>query len=170
MSSFGRSLRVGLSAISFSAALQKDAASIPNATCKKRVVLFHSSAPVETSPLWRLKKNKVLKGRQTVPELVEGNLSKAVCHFDRLSDRILSTQLYQTLTADSQLSILNSSVPQFLNFGVIPKNTSKLIPGIGRESTERYSSLKRLLTAPFIEKSAHLHETVFSNAILLIKY
>ena len=31
---------------------------------KKRVVLFHSSAPVETSPLWRLIKNKVLKGRQ----------------------------------------------------------------------------------------------------------
>ena len=59
---------------------------------------------------------------------------------------------------------------QFLNFGVIPKNTSKLIPGIGRDNTERYSSLKRLLTAPLIENSAHLHETVFSKEILLMKY
>ena len=65
---------------------------------------------------------------------------------------------------------LSSSVPQFLNFGVIPKNTSKLIPGIGRDKTERYSSLKRLLTAPLIENSALLHETVFSKEILLMKY
>ena len=56
------------------------------------------------------------------------------------------------------------------HFGVIPKNTSKLIPGIGRDKTERYSSLKRLLIAPLMEKSAHLHETTFSKAILLMKY
>ena len=36
--------------------LAKDAAPIPNATCKKKIRPFYSTAPVETSPLWRLKK------------------------------------------------------------------------------------------------------------------
>ena len=88
----------------------------------------------------------------TAPELVEGSY-----HFDKLSDQLI---------ANFQFSVFNFH----LNFGVIPKNTSKLIPGIGRDNTERYSSLKRLLTAPLIEMSAHLYDMVFSNAILLIKY
>ena len=47
---------------------------------------------------------------------------------------------------------------------------SKFIPGIGRESTERYSSLKRLLIVPFNERSAQRNEKSFSSEILLIKY
>ena len=89
----------------------------------------------------------------TAPELVEGSY-----HFDKLSDQLIANFQFSTFSF------------QFLNFGVIPKNTSKLIPGIGRDNTERYSSLKRLLTAPLIEMSAHLYDMVFSNAILLIKY
>ena len=47
---------------------------------------------------------------------------------------------------------------------------SKFIPGIGRESTERYSSLNRLLTAPFSESSAHFNEIPFSKVRLFMKY
>ena len=47
---------------------------------------------------------------------------------------------------------------------------SKLIPGIGRESTERYSSLKMLLTVPLIERSAQRNGNSFSSEMLLIKY
>ena len=53
---FGKA--AGLSAISFSATLQKDAAAIPNAPCKKKSRSFYSSPLVETSPLWRLIKQK----------------------------------------------------------------------------------------------------------------
>ena len=56
------------------------------------------------------------------------------------------------------------------HFGVMPIKNSKFIPGIGRERTERYSSLKRLLTAPFSEISAQLNDSPFSRVILLIKY
>ena len=97
-------------------------------------------------------------------------LSSSVPQFLNSSiPQFLNPSIPQSLSS-SIPQFLNSSVPQFLNFGVIPKNTSKLIPGIGRDKTERYSSLKRLLTAPLIEKSAHLHETVFSKEILLMKY
>ena len=53
--------------------------------------------------------------------------------------------------------------------GVIDRNISKLMPGIGLESTDRYSSLKRLFTAPLMEKSAHLKAKDFSSEILDIK-
>ena len=56
------------------------------------------------------------------------------------------------------------------HFGVMPKKISKFIPGIGRESTDRYSSLKRLFMEPFRERSAQRVENVFSNVILLMKY
>ena len=56
------------------------------------------------------------------------------------------------------------------HFGVIPINISKLIPGIGRESTERYSSLKRLLIVPFSDRSAHLNASTFSSEMFDIKY
>ena len=56
------------------------------------------------------------------------------------------------------------------HLGVIPRKNSKFIPGIGRESTERYSSSKRLFTAPLSERSAHASEKRFSRVMLLIKY
>ena len=52
----------------------------------------------------------------------------------------------------------------------MPMKISKFMPGIGRESTERYSSLNRLLTAPLSDRSAHLSDTVRSSDMLLIKY
>ena len=51
---------------------------------------------------------------------------------------------------------------------LIPRNISKLIPGMGRERTERYSSLKRLFTHPFTFMSAHLNANCFSTVRLLI--
>ena len=57
-----------------------------------------------------------------------------------------------------------------LHLGVMPRNISKLIPGIGRESTERYSSSKRLFIDPLSEMSAHLNTNTFSSEMLLIKY
>ncbi len=47
------------------------------------------------------------------------------------------------------------------HLGVIPIKNSKLIPGIGRDNTERYSSSKRLLTVPFKDKSAQRSENPF---------
>ena len=55
-------------------------------------------------------------------------------------------------------------------WGVRDRNISKLIPGMGRERTERYSSLKRLLIAPFTERSAHLKLNSFSRDMFDIKY
>ena len=48
-------------------------------------------------------------------------------------------------------------------------NISKLMPGIGRDRTERYSSLKRLLIVPFSERSAQRSDSSFSSEMLLIK-
>lgn len=56
------------------------------------------------------------------------------------------------------------------HFGVIPIKNSQFILGIGRERTERYSSLKRLLIVPLTDTSAHLNEKLFSREMLLIKY
>ena len=56
-----------------------------------------------------------------------------------------------------------------LKWGVMERNISKLIPGMGRESTERYSSLKRLLTAPLIDRSAHLNVNPFSREMFDMK-
>lgn len=56
------------------------------------------------------------------------------------------------------------------HLGVMPMNISKLMPGIGRDSTDRYSSLKRLLTVPLSERSAHLTESTFSSEMFDIKY
>ena len=52
----------------------------------------------------------------------------------------------------------------------MPMNTSKLIPGIGRDNTERYSSLKRLLTVPLSERSAHFMLKTLSNDMFDMKY
>ena len=56
------------------------------------------------------------------------------------------------------------------HFGVMPMKIPKLMPGIGRDKTERYSSLKRLFIVPLSERSAHLKWRLFSMAMLLIKY
>ena len=52
----------------------------------------------------------------------------------------------------------------------MPIKNSTFIPGMGRERTERYSSSKRLFTAHFNERSAHLNEKPFSKVTLFIKY
>ena len=44
------------------------------------------------------------------------------------------------------------------------------MPGIGRERTDKYSSLKRLLIVPFSERSAHLNSNTFSREMFDIKY
>ena len=49
-------------------------------------------------------------------------------------------------------------------------NNSKLMPGIGLDSTDKYSSLNKLLIAPFSDKSAHLVVIPFSIVRLFIKY
>ena len=54
--------------------------------------------------------------------------------------------------------------------GVMEMNISKLIPGIGRERTDRYSSLKRLLMVPLMESSAQRRDIVRSKEMLLMKY
>lgn len=41
---------------------------------------------------------------------------------------------------------------------------------MGRDNTERYSSLKRLFIVPFNDRSAHLNDKPFSKVTLLIKY
>ena len=66
----------------------------------------------------------------------------------------------------------NEAAPvcNFYHLGVMPIKNSKLMPGIGRESTERYSSFSRLFTAPLSDRSAHLSDTVRSRDMLLIKY
>lgn len=49
----------------------------------------------------------------------------------------------------------------FHHLGVIPTKISKLTPGIGRDSTDRYSSLKILFIEPFKDKSSHLNDVFF---------
>lgn len=49
----------------------------------------------------------------------------------------------------------------FPNLGVMPMNISKLMPGMGRDNTERYSSSNRLLMLPFSDRSAHRKESCF---------
>ena len=52
----------------------------------------------------------------------------------------------------------------------MPRKISKLMPGIGRERTDRYSSSKRLFIEPLRLKSAHDEENLFSKEMLFIKY
>ena len=52
----------------------------------------------------------------------------------------------------------------------MPINISKFMPGIGRDSTDRYSSSNRLFTEPFRLRSAHERLIFFSRDMLLIKY
>ena len=52
----------------------------------------------------------------------------------------------------------------------MPIKNSKLILGIGRDKTERYSSLNKLLTAPFNDSSTPFKELPLSRVKLLIKY
>jgi hypothetical protein len=56
------------------------------------------------------------------------------------------------------------------HLGVMPMKNSKLMPGMGRDSTDKYSSLKRLLMAAFNEMSAQAGEHLFSSVTLLMKY
>lgn len=58
----------------------------------------------------------------------------------------------------------------FYHLGVMPRNSWKLMPGIGRESTDKYSSLKRLFMLNFNEISDQENCRSFSMVILLIKY
>ena len=57
-----------------------------------------------------------------------------------------------------------------LHLGVMPINISKLMPGIGRDNTERYSSLKRLLIVPLSDSSAHFSVSTFSSEMFDMKY
>ena len=56
------------------------------------------------------------------------------------------------------------------HLGVMPTNISKLMSGIGRDKTDRYSSLKRLFMVPFSERSAHLNDSTFSSEMFDMKY
>ena len=49
----------------------------------------------------------------------------------------------------------------FRNLGVMPMNISKLMPGMGRDNTERYSSSNRLLMLPFSDRSAPSERELF---------
>ena len=50
----------------------------------------------------------------------------------------------------------------------MPTKNWKLIRGIGRARTERYSSLKRLLITPLSDQSAHEQWRDFSRETLLM--
>ena len=52
----------------------------------------------------------------------------------------------------------------------MPMKNSKFIPGMGLDKTERYSSLNKLLIAPFNDNSAHLVVTPLSRVTLFMKY
>lgn len=57
----------------------------------------------------------------------------------------------------------------FPHLGRMSRNISKFIPGIGRPSTETYSSSKRFLTAALAEKSAQRAENSFSSVTSFIR-
>ena len=56
----------------------------------------------------------------------------------------------------------------YLNSGVMLMKNSKLILGIGLDSTDRYSSLNKLFITPFKDNSACFNETCRSNVRLLM--
>ncbi len=56
----------------------------------------------------------------------------------------------------------------FPHFGRMPMKNSAFMRGIGRPSTDRYSSLKRLLTVAFSVRSAHPNAISRSSDTLLI--
>ncbi len=56
----------------------------------------------------------------------------------------------------------------FPHFGRMPMKNSAFMRGMGRPSTDRYSSLKRLLTVAFSVRSAHPNAISRSNDTLLI--
>ena len=56
------------------------------------------------------------------------------------------------------------------HLGRMSRKISKFKRGMGRASTERYSSLSRFLTAALTEKSAHGTAKSFSTDISFIKY
>ena len=62
------------------------------------------------------------------------------------------------------------SAAEHYHLGVMPRNISKLMPGMGRDKTDRYSSLKRLLMTPLRDISAQRNEKPFSSDMLLMKY
>ena len=57
----------------------------------------------------------------------------------------------------------------FPHLGRMSRNISKFIPGMGRPSTETYSSSKRFLTAALTEKSAQRTENSFSRVTSFIR-
>ena len=52
----------------------------------------------------------------------------------------------------------------------MPTKNSKFIPGIGRDSTVTYRSLKRFLTASESDRSAHLKHSPFDKVTSFMKY
>ena len=52
--------------------------------------------------------------------------------------------------------------------GLMSRNTSKFMRGIGRESTDWYSSFNRFLTESFTEKYAQLNVKSFSSEASLM--
>lgn len=97
---------------------------------------------------------------------------------------VVFTYLFNLISTIIHEIILGNMFPKFLilyrvlhasqfvvyHLGVIPINISKLMPGIGRDNTDRYSSSNRLFIVPFSEMSAHLNDCTFSSVILLMKY
>ena len=57
----------------------------------------------------------------------------------------------------------------FPHLGWMSRNISKFIPGMGRPSTETYSSSKRFLTAALTERSAQRAENSFSSVTSFIR-
>lgn len=57
----------------------------------------------------------------------------------------------------------------FPHLGRMSRNISKFIPGMGRPSTETYSSSKRFLTAALTEKSAQRADNSFSSVTSFIR-
>ena len=73
------------------------------------------------------------------------------------------------LTKKNMQHPLKKIFSSLYHLGVMPTKNSKLMPGMGRESTERYSSSKRLFIVPFSDKSAQRKRKSFSSEMLLIK-
>ena len=84
---------------------------------------------------------------------------------------MLRTKLQKNIDCSnsSMLFYLNFSFLDY-HFGVMPMNISKLMPGMGRDSTDKYSSLKRLFIVPFSDSSAHLNTNTFSSEMFDMKY
>ena len=83
-------------------------------------------------------------------------------------------RLRPTQFCEVQSSVASTSVYGFAawrifpHFGRMPMKNSAFMRGMGRPSTDRYSSLKRLLTVAFSVRSAHPNAISRSSDTLLI--